>query len=183
MPPSPRVDLSLSLAQARVDDPGPASDMEAERERMMRDGGDDTLDRLPAHRRPIVLPHGTFTVLPLTEASSLPPVTMTNAASVDSEGPLTPFYVRLADTQPIGWLRPAVVEALRADNAAMARYRSDPCFAFADNDSRCAFSDAINEGGVESRTEHMDRLARSWHQRGLFSDQLGGWRNEVRRRT
>ena len=181
MPPSPRVDLSLSLAQARVDDggAGPASDMEAERARMAAEGADDTLDRLPAHRQPLVLPHGTFSVLSIVEAASLPPITMGNAATVDSEGPLMPFFVRLADSQPIGWLRPVVVEALRADNTAMAKHRSNPCFAFAADDSRCAFSDATNEGGVESRSEHMDRLARIWHQRGLFADQLGGWRDEV----
>lgn len=184
MPRTPRTELSLSLAQARVDEgqPGPASDMEEERARMQRDGGDDTLDRLPAHRRPLVLPAGAYTVLPIVEAASLPPITLSNAATVDNEGPLTPFFVRLADIQPIGWLRSVVVDALRADNAAMSKMRSDPCFAFADDGSRCAWSEAINEGGVDSRTEHMDRLVRGWHQRGLFNDQLGGWRDEVRRR-
>jgi hypothetical protein len=40
-------------------------------------------------------------------------------------------------------------------------------------------SDWLNEQGKEGRSEHFDRLIRSWHQSGQFSEELKGWRGEL----
>ncbi|GAA5820170.1 hypothetical protein JCM10212_006493, partial [Sporobolomyces blumeae] len=41
-----------------------------------------------------------------------------------------------------------------------------------------SFADWVNEGGPELRKEHMDRVVRGWKMKGMFKDQLGGWRDE-----
>lgn len=97
-------------------------------------------------------------------------------------GALVPFYVDLKGPRlPIGYLRPAVVDALRKDNAKMAAMRMDQCFTI--GATAVAFSDFVNEGGAELRSEHMDRLVRGWRHSGLFEDPLKGalelWRTYV----
>lgn len=40
------------------------------------------------------------------------------------------------------------------------------------------FENWVNEEGTETRSEHMDRISRTWKMEKRFSDQLDGWRNE-----
>ncbi|MBW0555901.1 hypothetical protein O181_095616 [Austropuccinia psidii MF-1] len=103
-------------------------------------------------------------------------------------------------SQPIGYLRPCIINALFNDNQKMLEIKTKPCWKFlysihqnsnhpiiSDTDHQSllspwaiAFEDWINdsENRLETRREHLDRLIRNWKQSGLFLDQLSGWRDE-----
>lgn len=122
------------------------------------------------------------------------------AESVQDEELLIPFFVEEADERPIGFLRPKVVEALQADNEhAQSKLKMQPCWKILriadserdetrpsgrDIENReaspqngiwgVAFAEWLNEEGKDARSEHMDRLCRSWKAQGLFNDELKG---------
>lgn len=45
------------------------------------------------------------------------------------------------------------------------------------------FEDHVNEEGIQSRREHLDRVVRGWKMSGMFPDQLGGQSSFLRRRA
>lgn len=115
--------------------------------------------------KPLILPEGTWTLLPLIIKICIDPQELYNDTK------LLPFSLS-TDGAPIGYCKPIVVEALKKDNEKMASMKLDVCFEI--TDKRVAFSDWVNEGGIERRDEHMDRLVRGWRHAGVFSDQLNG---------
>ena len=161
------IDVSLASAEPAA---GALSDLEDERKHLADQGIDETYDQLK--RRPLVLPSGHFSVLPLVESISLNPITLATCSPLG----LTPFYVGSQDQRPIGWLKASVVEAIEADNAKLMAIKVRPSFIVLEG--RVAFSDDCNEGGQEARTEHIDRLVRNWKEQQLFASELKGWRDE-----
>lgn len=116
---------------------------------------------------------------------------------------LVPLFVSQNDTQPIGFLRPQVTQALQQDNKdAVEKLKLRACWMMmmrpnqgqsgagdksqgASDDKQTsqehgksvwavAFEDWVVEEGKEAMSEHMDRLCRNWKHQNLFSDQLGG---------
>ncbi|TNY23020.1 NUDIX hydrolase domain-like protein [Rhodotorula diobovata] len=92
---------------------------------------------------------------------------------------------------PIGFLRPQVVRALIEDNRKLVAMNCRPVWAFQPaiatlNLATSAetgpwavgFEDWVNEEGIDARKEHVDRLVRGWKHAGMFSECLGGWRDE-----
>jgi hypothetical protein len=102
---------------------------------------------------------------------------------------LVPFFLQpLPDastsghTTPIGFLRRAVVDAMRADNDKMRSMRCDTCWRFygEGEDTWAAsfegwFTDVdTREQLLALRSEHMDRMVRGWKEAGLFPQTLQG---------
>lgn len=118
---------------------------------------------------------------------------------------LVPFFIHEGDKKPIGFLRPAVVQALLKDNETVSnKFKMEPCWKVlsyslqepaTDKASSSTISSVttsngdlvwgicinnwLNEEGKEGRSEHFDRLVRGWHQAGLFNEELKGWREEL----
>ncbi|PLW27567.1 hypothetical protein PCASD_20081 [Puccinia coronata f. sp. avenae] len=89
--------------------------------------------------------------------------------------------------QPIGFLRPPIVEALVQDNQHMKQIQKQTCWKlfYLENEEgslpvKVSFEDWINqsEDWLEARSKQLQRLIRGWKENGLFLDQLAGWRNE-----
>jgi hypothetical protein len=162
--------------------------------------------------KPLTLPSGCWTLLPAIEAcdnTRLPQGPFSAQHFERERGPagrdalghgeasisndkdeevLLPFFVKESDHQPIGFLRPSIVEMLELDNTnAVTKMKSQPCWKMLKTAKggfpwAVAFEDWINqsENPFEVRSEHMDRLARGWKQEGRFPEELKGdstWRN------
>jgi hypothetical protein len=86
----------------------------------------------------------------------------------------------LPECQPIGWLRPKVVEALKKDHETELRrnQRSPWQLQYASESDgvplSVAFASWINAEGKQQRTLHMERLVKEWRQEQLFTDILRG---------
>ena len=152
--------------------------------------------------RPVSLPAGCWTLLPIVDRCDnarlpqgpfgpdatvrVPPQRAAGARAGSSQQVerLVPFYVKQDDVQPIGFLRPAVLAALLADNeGAVKRRKAQPCWIIQstseDAEDRnsihgVAFADWVNEDGKEGRHDQMDRLVRGWKEDGLFAGELKG---------
>jgi hypothetical protein len=141
---------------------------------------------------PVSLPYPHYTLAPVLDACdnvilplgpfspTAPPtfaVSTTSHKQYDQE-PIVPFFVEIGDSQPVGFLRPAVVDALKVDNVKMNKFKVNECWKILENDEgrvwAVAFEDWLNEEGAAARQEHIDRLVRSWKQAGLFASELGG---------
>ena len=136
-------------------------------------------------------PAGHTTLLPIIERcdnASLP--SPYEPAAVDGQERLVPFYLAERDEQPIGYLRPAVVQALKQDNINRVTKSAfyEMCWKMmrsdgSDNDTDTlegvdiigvAFKDWINAKGTDARTEHINRVAMEWRGNGLFKEPLQG---------
>lgn len=91
-----------------------------------------------------------------------------------------PFYYAADDRRkPIGFLLPAVVEALLKDNASMEMMKMQPCWKALrrkDDESvwAMAIADELRYEGKAAIDEHFDRLARGWKEAGMFASELIG---------
>lgn len=96
---------------------------------------------------------------------------------------VVPFYVSTpvsAGCRPIGWLRPLVAQALKADHDSklMCNQRSPWQLQHTRESSglplSAAFAPWINVEGRQQRTLYMERLVTRWKQENLFADILSG---------
>lgn len=157
----------------------------------------DTAEDVEPHIKPLGLPSGSWTLLPIIEKCdnavlpAWPPRSQSEQTDADAEDRLVPFFVEEQDTRPVGFLRPKVLQAMLDDNEAMTTKMkmAEPCWQVRTrtNDAKeavaadglhniesVAIAKWINDEGKETRSEHMDRLVRKWREQGLFSDELGG---------
>ncbi|THH11461.1 hypothetical protein EW146_g8038 [Bondarzewia mesenterica] len=98
---------------------------------------------------------------------------------------IVPFFVAAptdnGPTKPVGYLRPLVLRSLEEHHASLHSKHQSP-WEFGSNAGGArfvSFSSSVNEGGKESRTFHINQLAKNWKEKGFFEDILRGWSNEA----
>ncbi|KAF8159529.1 hypothetical protein B0H34DRAFT_748229 [Crassisporium funariophilum] len=109
----------------------------------------------------------------------------TPEGDIYGEEPVAPFLISHSPQErPVGYVRPQVAAAIEDDHQKhFVSGSASPWDLRYTKDSpkrlkSVAFAEWVNEGGLYTRTMHMDRIVSDWQKKQMFKDVMTGWSDE-----